>query len=211
MTRERRRRLPNLLRDRAGKVGAVLLTLVLLVALVGPLVSPHSATLPVGAPGQGPSGGALLGTDELGRDVLSRLLHGGLTVVGIGGAATLLSYLAGMAVGLVAGYSGSIIDPLLMRGVDLLLALPGLLLLLLLVTGLGAHPWVVILGVALVQLPGIARVVRTATLEAAQAGYVEAAIVRGEGPRAILTREILPNMTSLIVASWSARIARQTS
>ena len=148
---------------------------------------------------------APLGTDFLGRDVLSRLLNGGRSVILIAGVATLLAYLIGLAIGLVAGYIRSIADPLLMRGVDVLLAFPALLMLLLLVGGLGPHVGVLIVGVALVQLPGIARIVRTATLEMSTRGFVEAAEARGESTPSLLTREILPNIAPIILADFGIR------
>jgi peptide/nickel transport system permease protein len=199
------KQLPRVMRTPAGAVGCLVLAFVLAVALIGPLVAPHDIATPIGAPGQTPSGKAPLGTDFLGRDVLSRLLNGGRSVIWMGGAATALSYLIGVAIGLTAGYSRSIIDPLLMRGVDVLLAFPALLVLLLLVGGIGQHIWVLIIGVALVQLPGIARIVRTATLETATRGYVEAAEARGESSLALVLREILPNISPIILADFGIR------
>jgi peptide/nickel transport system permease protein len=189
----------------SGKVGLGMLVIVLGVAFFGPLVAPHGIASPIGSPGSPPSGSASLGTDYLGRDVLSRVLHGGLSVIGMGTAATLLSYVAGITVGLVAGYQRSLIDPMLMRGVDVLLAFPALLILLLLVAGLGSHVWVLIIGVALVQLPPIARIIRTVTLEVSTRGYVEAAQARGERTAAILRREILPNVAPVILADFGIR------
>jgi peptide/nickel transport system permease protein len=198
-------RVPRFARIPAGMVGLALLLFVLAMAFLGPLVSPHSITATVGLPGQGPSSAAPLGTDFLGRDVLSRVLHGGRSVVLLGCAATTMAYAVGVAVGLVAGYSRSVLDPILMRGVDVLLALPALLVLLLLATGLGPHIWVLLVGVALVQLPGIARVMRTATLEASTRGYVEAAVARGEPTRSVLTQEILPNISPILLADFGIR------
>jgi ABC-type dipeptide/oligopeptide/nickel transport system permease subunit len=139
--------------------------------------------------------------------VLSRLLDGGVSVIWIGGAATLAAYLVGLTIGLVAGYSRSIIDPILMRIVDVLLAFPALLLMLLLVGGLGSHVGVLILGVTLVQVPGIARVMRTATLETSTRGYVEAAVSRGERSSWVLRREILPNIAPVLLADGGVRFS----
>jgi peptide/nickel transport system permease protein len=199
------RRLPRVMKTPSGAVGCALLAFVLAVALLGPIVAPHDIATPIGGPAQTPSGGAPLGTDYLGRDVLSRLLNGGRSVIWIGGAATLLAYLIGLAIGLIAGYAKSIIDPVLMRAVDVLLAFPALLVLLLLVGGLGPHVAVLIIGVALVQLPGIARIVRTATLETSTRGFVEAAEARGESTFSLLLREILPNISPIILADFGIR------
>ncbi len=197
--------MPRFTQAPAGKIGLGILVLVLAVAIFGPLVAPHGIASPIGSPGQPPSGSAPLGTDYLGRDVLSRVLHGGLSVIWIGTAATLLSYALGITAGMIAGYQRTLIDPVLMRGVDVLLAFPALLILLLLVAGLGSHIWVLIIGVALVQLPPIARIIRTATLEVSTRGYVEAAQARGEGTPAILRREILPNVAPVVLADFGIR------
>jgi ABC-type dipeptide/oligopeptide/nickel transport system permease subunit len=200
-----RLRAPRLTRTVSGKVGLSMLVFVLGVAILGPLFAPHGLATPIGAPGTPPSTAAPLGTDYLGRDVLSRVLDGGLSVIWIGTAATLLSYAAGVPTGLIAGYSRSLVDPVLMRGVDVLLAFPALLILLLLVAGLGPHIPVLIIGVAIVQLPPIARVIRTATLEVSTRGYVEAAQVRGERTSAVLGREILPNVAPVVLADFGIR------
>lgn len=201
----KRLRMPRLTGTLSGKIGLGMLAFVLAVAFFGPLVSPHGIASPIGSPGTPPYGSAPLGTDYLGRDVLSRVLHGGLSVIWIGTAATLLSYALGITVGLIAGYQRSLIDPMLMRGVDVLLAFPALLILLLLVAGLGSHIWVLIVGVALVQLTPIARIIRTATLEVSTHGYVEAAQARGERTAAILRREILPNVAPVVLADFGIR------
>lgn len=198
---------PRLLRTGEGRVGMALLVFTLLVAFLGPLVAPHNPSAPIGVPGSGPSGAAPLGTDFLGRDVLSRVLHGGRSVVLLGGIATLVCYALGITVGLVAGYTKSVVGPILMRTVDLVLSLPALLLLLVLLTGLGTSEWVMVLGVALVLFPGVSRIVYTATLEVSVRGYVEAAVARGERTPAILRQEILPNITSPIMADVGIRFA----
>lgn len=200
-------RLPRFARTRTGALALVAFSIVVLIAVLGPLVAPHSISETVGASGEPPSLHALLGTDYIGRDVLSRVLHGGLSVLGAGITATLLSYLLGAIVGLIAGYSGGRLDELMMRAVDVLLAFPPLLVLLLLVSGLGTNAVVLILGVVLVQLPGISRVIRTATVETSGQGYVGAAIMRGESTPSILRREILPNIAAVGLADFGIRFA----
>lgn len=200
-----RRRLPRFLLIPSGAIGAALLLFVLALAVFGPLFAPHDPNETLGAPGQLPGPEFLLGTDQLGRDVLSRLLYGGLSVIWTATAATVISYLAAATVGMVAGYSRSMADPILMRGVDVLLAFPALLILLLLIGGLGSTVGVLVLGVILVQLPGIARVIRTATLEASTRGYVEAAVARGNRMPTVLVREILPNILPIALADFGIR------
>jgi peptide/nickel transport system permease protein len=197
--------MPRLARVRSGRVGLVLLAFVLLVALIGPLIAPHDPAQPIGLPGLPPSSAAPLGTDGLGRDVLSRVLHGGLTVIGLGIAAAALSYLGGLTIGLAAGYSRNLLDAVLMRGIDVLLAFPPLLFVLVLVTGAGTSAAVLVLAVGIVQITGISRIVRAATLEVAVRGYVEAAVARGERTPAILRREILPNIMAPVLADFGLR------
>jgi peptide/nickel transport system permease protein len=193
--------------DWGGRIGGTLLALIVFLAIFGPLFAPHSTTAPVGIPGAGPSGSAPLGLDFLGRDVLSRVLSGGRSTLLLGGAATALTYLAGITVGLIAGYARSIADPLLMRTVDVFLSFPALLVMLLFVTAFGGGRGVLIGAAAIVLFPGVARIVRTATLEVSTRGYVEAAVARGERTVNVLRREILPNITPSIVADLGIRFS----
>ena len=192
-------------RTRTGAVG---------LALFGPFLAPNEPDAPVGIPLTGPTGDAPLGTDFLGRDVLSRVLWGGRSVLGLAGLATLLAYVAGAAIGLVAGQARSLLDPLLMRSVDVLLSFPALLFLLVLVTGVSTRQTIfgvatskaaLVIGVAVVQAPLVARIVRAATLEQSVRGFVEAAVARGERSPAILRREILPNIAAPIAADAPLR------
>jgi len=193
------------LRSGTGVVGFALLLLVLGIAVFGPFFAPHGPSEPIGIPFEGSSGEALLGYDGLGRDVLSRVLWGGRSVLALAGLATLIAYLAGGLIGLLAGYSRSHVDPLLMRGVDVLISIPALLFILVLITGAGTSKAVLVASVAAVQAPLIARIIRTATLEQSVRGFVEAAVARGEGTFAVLRREILPNIVAPIAADVGLR------
>lgn len=188
--------------DSGGRLGVVLVLFVLLAAFVGPLFAPYSPSLTVGAPGSAPSSQFLLGTDFIGRDVLSRVLYGGRSVILLSGAATLLGYAVGAVIGLFAGYTRSVADSLLMRGVDVVRAFPSLLVLLVLATGAGSGIPTLVFGVALVLFPPLSRIFRTATLEISQSGYVDAAVIRGERTHAILRREILPNIAEQVTATF---------
>lgn len=209
----RLRRLPlrlrrlSVLRTVPGAVGAALVGAVVLTAVFGPFFAPHAPDLPMGLPGQHPTSTNLLGTDFIGRDVLSRTLYGGRSVLYLSLSATLLTYLVGVTVGLVAGFTRSLLDPLLMRLVDLLLSFPALIFLLVLLAGAGNSRGVLIVGVALVLFPGVARLVRTATLEASVTGYVEAAVANGERMPAVLRREILPNIVQYITTDFGLRFS----
>lgn len=192
-------------RTPTGLLGIVLLAFVLGVALLGPLFAPHAPDEPIGIPLTGPADGQPFGTDFLGRDVLSRVLWGGRSVLLLAGAATVLAYIVGCVVGLLAGYSRSLLDGVLMRFVDVLLSVPPLIFLLVLATGAGTSEVVLVLGVALVQAPLVSRIVRTATLEQSVRGFVEAAVARGERTTAIVRREILPNIVGPIAADAGLR------
>jgi peptide/nickel transport system permease protein len=189
-----------------GKVGLAGSLFLLALIVIGPFFAPHDPAGIVGIPLQRPSGQFLLGTDGLGRDVLSRILWGGRSIVGLAVLATALAYLVGASIGLLAGYTRSIVDPLLMRAMDVLLAVPPLLLLLVLATGAGRSLVVLVLGVATVHVPSIARIVRAATQEVAVRGYVEAAVARGERTAAVLRREILPNVLGTVLADAGIRL-----
>ena len=203
-----RLRLPAFItRDKGGLTGTAILIVIVLAALLGPEVAPHSSTAILGTPGHGPAAGAPLGLDFIGRDVFSRLLDGGRSTLLMGAAATLLIYVAGISVGLTAGYSQSLADPLLMRTVDVFLSFPALLVMLLFVTAFGSGPVVLVGAAALVLFPGVARIVRTATAEVMTRGFVEAAITWGERAFAIMRREVLPNIVAPLVADLGIRFS----
>ena len=198
-------RRPRLLRSTRGVIGVAIFAFVLAVALLGPVIAPYPLDRPIGAPGAPPGGNAPLGTDFLGRDVLSRLLHGGFSVLLLSVASVALTYVIGITVGMVSGFLRSWLDPVLMRVVDLFIAVPPLLLVLVLVSGAGTSSGVLIIGTAAVLFPGVARIVRTATLEVSTAGYVEAAIARGERTISIMRRDILPNIAPSLIADAGVR------
>ncbi|MYS86919.1 ABC transporter permease [Embleya scabrispora] len=189
---------------RAGRVGLVLLVATAGAALVGPFFagSPDRSVAPPFSP---PDGDAPLGTDFLGRDVLARLLTGGESVLLYAGLATLVAYAVGITVGLAAGYLRSWPDPLLMRSVDVLLSFPSLVFILLFATAFGRGIGAVVMATAVIQLPAIARIIRTATLTQSARGYVEAAVLRGESSSSVLRREILPNITRTLSADVGLR------
>jgi peptide/nickel transport system permease protein len=204
-----RLRIPAVSRTVSGRVGLGMVAFVVLVAVIGPYVVPHAPNQPIGSglPGQAPSATALLGTDSIGRDVLSRTLAGGRTILVLSVIATLVTYLLATSIGIVAGYSRSLLDPVLMRAVDVFISLPPLLLLLVLIAGAGASDSIVVISTALVLFPGAARIIRAATLEVSVTGYIEAAVARGESTRAVLIRELFPNIIHVILADAGIRFS----
>jgi peptide/nickel transport system permease protein len=192
-------------RSWSARVSLAVVVLLILLAVIGPALTPHSPTELIGPPFAGPSSISPLGTDYAGEDVLSRVLAGGRTVIAYGGLATLLAYLCGGVIGLVAGYRRGWVDPVLMRAMDVLLAFPPIIFLLLLATGFGNSAVALIIGIAIVHIPGVARIVRTATLEVSVRGYVEAAVTRGDRLATILRREIAPNIAGPTIADAGPR------
>lgn len=205
----RRRRFPvaaRALRQARTRVGLGITGFVLALALIGPAFTPHDPGESVGIPQSKPSGDFLLGTDYLGHDVLSRVLHGGHTVVWMAFASATLGVLLGAAVGLLAGTSRPWLDALLMRVMDLLLAFPQVVLVLLFVAMLGSKLWLIVLVVALAWVPQVARVIRGVTLEVAHREYVESAHANGLPRRHVLLREILPNVTTPLSVEYGLRL-----
>ena len=147
-----------------------------------------------------------LGADALGRDVLSRVLWGGRSVLWMSLTASVIGVGAGVAIGLFAGYSSSRASEVTMRSLDLVLAFPQLVLVLLFVSLLGASPWLVVGLTALAWMPGSARVVRGIVVEESQREYVQASRVVGLPRRQILFTEILPNLTTPILVEFALRM-----
>jgi peptide/nickel transport system permease protein len=206
----RRRPLVILLRRswRLGrtKLGVALVLLLAGVTLIGPLFAPHQPSAFAGAPYAHPSSTTLLGTDNLGRDVLSRFLWGGRSILGLSIAATVLGLVLGVSIGLVAAYSRSLLDDVLMRVMDVILAFPSIVLALVAVATVGPKLWLIVLVVGLTTVPRVARVTRGAALEIVNRDYVQAAEAMGESRLRILRGEILPNVTSPLLVEASLRL-----
>jgi len=191
--------LRRLFRRRLVLFAFVVLALIILLAILAPLVAPYSPTgMRVINRLKPPSTLHWFGTDEFGRDVLSRIIHGGRASLGIGMAVVVTSMLAGTTLGLVAGYFRSL-DALIMRGVDAMMSLPDILLAIFLVAVLGASAGNVVLALAIVYTPRVVRVVRGSTLVVRELPFVEAARTLGVSTWQILTRHILLNVASPIL------------
>jgi peptide/nickel transport system permease protein len=189
------------------RVGIAICGLLVLLAAIGPAVAPDSPTAIVGLPLQTPTADHPFGLDFLGRDVLSRFLNGGRSVILLALLATVLGSAIGVAVGLTAGYTRNWTDSVLMRCSDVVMSFPALILALVLLATLGPKLWLVVAGVALTHVPRVARLVRGAALEVVGREYVAAAEARGEPVRAILFREILPNVWTPILIDFGVRLA----
>lgn len=205
-SRRRSSSLARALRQRQTQVGLVISLLVLGVALLGPLFAQYEPSAIVGLPAQGPSGAFPLGTDALGRDVLSRVLWGGRNLVWVAFLATALGVFVGAALGMLAGYSRSWLDDALMRTMDIVLAFPQIILVLLFVSMLGTKLWLVAVLIAASWVPQVARVARGVTSEIVEREYIQAAEAIKVPPRRILRREVLPNIITPLAVEFGLRL-----
>jgi peptide/nickel transport system permease protein len=219
MSRPRRAML-TLWSSKTALVGLVLVLFWVSVALLAPVLTPYSPTAQDWkAPNQGPSWSHPLGTDELGRDLWSRLIHGAQMILIVfpvakgvwlpGGIAlwgVLLSALIGICLGLLGGYRGGWIDEVVMRLLDAMMSVPVILLYLIIVAAIGPSAVNVVLAIAIVGAPGVARLVRSLTLDLKTRDYVLAARTRGEGGLYIMFVEILPNASGPIIIDAMLRL-----
>lgn len=183
---------------RAALIGACAVTTILLIALLGPLLVPYGPLESVGS-AQSPNASHWLGTDSQGYDLLSRIVSGGRTTLGIAFVATMLSTLLGSTVGAIAGYAGGKVDMLLMRAVDFAMSFPTFLLAMVVVAILGKDVTNVVLAVGIVSAPMFARQVRAEVIRVESMEFILAArAVGATGPR-ILLRHVLPNCVGPIV------------
>lgn len=193
-------------RSRRGKIGLALVVPVVLIALVGPYVAPKSPTAFVGLPYAGPSSDAWLGTDGIGRDVLSRVLWGGREILALAVLATAIGIVAGTALGTTAGYARGVADEAIMRTMDVALAFPQIILALLLVSIVGPKLWLVCLAVAAIHAPQVARVSRAATLRTVEQDHVKYAEAFGIPRRRVILGEVVPNIISPVMVETGLRL-----
>jgi peptide/nickel transport system permease protein len=188
------------------RVGLALVLTTVVIAIFGPLFAPHSPSALVGPPYQGPSANALLGTDYLGEDVLSRVLWGGRSVLWMSFAAATLALVAGGAIGLTAGYSRSRLDDVLMRTMDILLALPAVILALTAVSVLGPKLWLIVICVGWTWIPAVARLTRSVTVEVVRREHIQAVEAIGLSPTRICLGEIVPNIITPLMVDYGLRL-----
>lgn len=204
----------RLVREPAGLVGFVILVVLVVSAIAAPLLAPHDPTLTNlrarNSPPSWEAGGSsdhLLGTDPVGRDLLSRIIYGARTSLFVGIVATLLGAAVGVAIGLVAGYYGGILDEILMRIADLFLVFPFILLAVSIIAVLGAGLTNLIITLVVTGWVQYSRLVRGQVLALRSVQYVDAARVAGAGDRRILSLHILPNLLSSVVVLGTLQMA----
>lgn len=183
-----------------AQVGGVIILVLLVAALFAPAIAPYDPyEIRVGPIKQPPSSEHLFGTDDLGRDLFSRIVYGSRITLQIGTISVALALSVGVLIGLVAGYYGGWVDSLLMRFTDVMLAFPGFILALAIVATLGPGLTNAMIAVGLGSFPGFARVVRGSVLSVKEMEYVTAGQVLGATGRHIMRRAILPNVLAPII------------
>ena len=187
-------------RKPTGAIGGAILLLVILVALLAPVISPYDPQQIAVAPKfTGPGSDALLGTDQLGRDVLSRLIHGARVSMYVGLMSTLIGITAGTAIGIVSAYVGGKVDLSIQRLIDAMMAFPPIIVALGLMAALGASTNNVIIALVVILVPGASRVIRSQALSIKELDYTLAARAIGAGSTRIMLRHILPNVAATYI------------
>ena len=204
----RLRRLARLAgRNVLGTLGAILVVALVLIAVLAGWLSPYDPNGQIGTRLTEPGAPFLLGLDQYGRDVLSRLVHGARTSLIISASSVGIALLVGGTVGLLAGYYRGWIDTITMRVMDVLFTLPSIILAIALAGLLGASLKNVILAVAIVTAPGLARISRAPTLVAREAEFVLSARASGAGDTRIMVRHVLPNVLAPIIVQATVSVA----
>lgn len=200
-------RLRLLAQQPAAMIAATVFLLFVLAAVFADFLTPYGATEIASRPLQGPSGAHWFGTDEIGRDVFTRVIHGGRTSIGIGLGAAVFALIIGVPWGLVSGYFGGITDTISMRLTDGMLAFPGIILAMATVAVLGPTVTNVLIAIGIIQIPRFSRLVRAETLAQREREFVAAAIASGASDFYVLRKSILPNVMSTLIVQFTLSFA----
>jgi len=189
-----------------GVVGLFCCLSVTAFAVLAPWVIPGSPLDFVAAPFMSPGPGLPLGGDALGRDALVRVAHGGYQILALSFCAAVIGVLSGALIGISAAYARGLLDNVLMRGLDVVLAFPQTILALLFVSILGPRWWIIMGIVAVIHVPEVARVVRAASLRIVGEEFVQFAEMAGTSTPRIIIREILPNLLNVVAVEFGLRL-----
>lgn len=200
--RRRFARLPLLQR-----ISLVVIVIYAIVVVFGPLLAPYGETETVGSAYEPSSVDFLLGTDNLGRDMLSRIIYGARNTIGLALAISVLSFVVGVSTGLWAAISGGVVDQLLSRAVDVIIAIPKLIFALLILSIAGTSSISLVLTVALLDAPRMFRVSRAAAGNILVMDFIEVARLRNESRVWILFHDVLPNIASVILTELGLRFS----
>ena len=200
--------LKRLLRNFAFSAGLILTVLLVAAALAAPLLAPHDPNVQDTARRlEGPAPGHPLGLDDLGRDVLSRIIFGARVSLRVGFSVVILASLIGVTLGAISGYFGGLVDVAVMRLCDILLAFPGILLAIALVAVLGPSLNNVVLALATIGWVGYARLVRGQVLKVREMEYVTAAKALGARSHRVILRHVLPNVINPVIVMATLGLA----
>ncbi len=194
-------------RHRLALVSLTVLSIIILAALLAPIIAPYDPNKIVGTFSGAPNSKNWLGTDQIGRDVFSRLLYATRISLLVGVLATAISTVIGVVLGLVSGYFGGIVDMIIMRFTDMVMSFPYILLILVAAAIFQPGLWNIILILGFVDWPGIARLVRGNVLSLRETNFVKGNIVAGMPKRHILFSEILPNTIAPILVYATSVVA----
>jgi peptide/nickel transport system permease protein len=205
--------LRRVLFDRPATIGAMIVVLLfVLVAVLAPVLAPYDPLQQsILSVNQRPSAEHLVGTDQFGRDVLSRLIYGSRNSLIFGFVSPVLAAIFGTILGVTAGYFGGVVDRVISRVIDLLLAFPELLLAILIAAVLGGGFWNIVAVLTVAFTPGFARVARASTLSVKQEPYIEAAVAVGVRTPILILRHVIPNIAApivVLVTLWVASAIR---
>jgi len=189
----------------SAKLGLVTITMYLIVAIFAPFIAPYSETEILGGAYELWSERFPLGTDNLGRDMLSRLIFGARNTIGIALAAVVIAFFIGGVTGMLAAILGGWIDTIMSRIVDILMAIPSLVFALLILTILGTSITTLVLVIAVLDSTRVYRITRAASMNVAVMDFVEVAHLRGEGLWWVIRKEILPNIMAPLLAEFGLR------
>ena len=186
-------------------VGLVIVGFFILVAIFAPWIAPYSQAETVSDTWAPSSSAFWMGTDQIGRDMMSRIIYGARMTIGIALATTVLSFLIGTTLGLLASTGGNIIDQILSRIVDVMLSIPLLVFALIILSMFGSSIPTLIITIAILDSTRVFRLARAVSMNIAVLEYVEAAKLRGEGLWWVMTREVLPNVLPPMISEFGLR------
>lgn len=206
--RAKNKLLKQLMRNQKAVVGAIILFIIAMSSIFAPLITSYSPTQQnIRNRLQPPSETHVLGTDQFGRDTLSRIVYGGRISLQVGFISVSIALLIGGLMGLTGGYYGGLLDNIFMRFVDILLALPGFLLALAIVAALGPNLRNVMIAVGIAYIPAFARLTRSAVLSIRELDYVSSAIAAGASDARVIFRHVLPNSLNPIIVQATLAMA----
>ena len=189
----------------SAKIGMVILVVFIFFAIFAPLIAPYGEAESIGKTWASPSAEFLLGTDNIGRDMLSRIIFGARMTLGVATACTLLSFLIGITMGLLAAVAGKALDQILSRFVDLMLSIPILVFALMILSMFGSSLFTLIITIGILDSFRVFRLARSIAINIVVTEFVEVARLRGEGLWWIMVREVLPNALPPMIAEFGLR------